>query len=693
MILRFFLALSFFFTFTQISAQEIRYCGQTEQTQKLFERFPHSVRDAQEAANQLLQEQQTYETIRGGDEEIIYIPVVFHVIHNNGPENISNDQVYDAMSILNRDFKLENEDIDQVWGDFDLLAEDVRIEFRLAQLDPNGNCTSGINRVQSELTYEGDSDMKDLSNWPRNKYLNVWVCNDAGGAAGYSFLPASVNGNFNSSNDGIVIRYDYTGSIGASSVFRSRTLTHEVGHWLNLMHTWGPGNSPGGSDNCENDDNVNDTPETIGWTSCTLDGETCGTADNVQNYMEYSYCSRMFTAGQKARMRSAALSSVAQRNQLSTQSNLTATGVYTDESILCSAEFQSNRKVICVGDQIEFTDMSYNGITEWTWNFGDGTEFSGNDPEEYSNPVHTYSEPGNYTVSLEAGNGIESISETKENYILVLSDGEQGAPFSEGFDGAFPDEKWFIYNELSDIEFAVTTTASSNGTSSLKLANNANDIPYNTDELISTTFDMSSMAEVTISYRWAFANRIDETDDRLFVRISPDCGDNWFLKKMHRGLNDLPSAPSTNFNFTPDADEWKYFQVTVTDSARLTENFRVKFEFEGRGGNNFYLDDINIFGIDTTDLSVVEFSSAAQIMLVPNPTSGITSIHLDVFQTSSLQADLFDLTGRMVQTIYNGQLMAGSHQLGFDVNDVAKGVYMVRLNVNGTWQTKQLIVK
>jgi PKD repeat protein len=693
MILRFFLALSFFFTFTQISAQEIRYCGQTEQTQKLFERFPHSVRDAQEAANQLLQEQQTYETIRGGDEEIIYIPVVFHVIHNNGPENISNDQVYDAMSILNRDFKLENEDIDQVWGDFDLLAEDVRIEFRLAQLDPNGNCTSGINRVQSELTYEGDSDMKDLSNWPRNKYLNVWVCNDAGGAAGYSFLPASVNGNFNSSNDGIVIRYDYTGSIGASSVFRSRTLTHEVGHWLNLMHTWGPGNSPGGSDNCENDDNVNDTPETIGWTSCTLDGETCGTADNVQNYMEYSYCSRMFTAGQKARMRSAALSSVAQRNQLSTQSNLTATGVYTDESILCSAEFQSNRKVICVGDQIEFTDMSYNGITEWTWNFGDGTEFSGNDPEEYSNPVHTYSEPGNYTVSLEAGNGIESISETKENYILVLSDGEQGAPFSEGFDGAFPDEKWFIYNELSDIEFAVTTTASSNGTSSLKLANNANDIPYNTDELISTTFDMSSMAEVTISYRWAFANRIDETDDRLFVRISPDCGDNWFLKKMHRGLNDLPSAPSTNFNFTPDADEWKYFQVTVTDSARLTENFRVKFEFEGRGGNNFYLDDINIFGIDTTDLSVVEFSSAAQIMLVPNPTSGITSIHLDVFQTSSLQADLFDLTGRMVQTIYNGQLMTGSHQLGFDVNDVAKGVYMVRLNVNGTWQTKQLIVK
>lgn len=677
----------------QIQAQEIRFCGQTEQTQKLFERFPHMIHEAEDAANQLLEQQHAYDSNRGGDEEIILIPVVFHIIHDNGPENISNDQVYDAMRVLNRDFSLENEDVNQVYDDFGAIAADIGIEFRLAQLDPNGDCTSGIIRVQSELTYEGDSDMKALSNWPRNEYFNVWVCNDAGGAAGYSFLPPSVNGNFNAGLDGVVIRYDYTGSIEESSLYRSRTLTHEVGHWLNLMHCWGPSNSPGQSGNCNFDDDVDDTPETIGWTSCTLDGESCGSLDNVQNYMEYSYCSRMFTEGQRTRMRAAALSSIAQRNQLSTESNLIATGVFTEESIVCNADFDADRRVICIGDAIQFSDLSYNGITEWEWNFGDGSVVAGTDPEIHRNPIHVYQEPGLYSVELVAGNGIESISEIKNEYVLVLAPGEQEAPFSEGFEEEFPNNEWFIFNEQSDMTFEVTSSAAASGSKSLKIANNANETPYNTDELISTTFDMSAMGEVTISYRWAFANRIDETDDRLFIRVSPDCGDNWILKKMHRGLNDLPSAPPTNFNFTPDDDEWNYFQVTVDNPEQLTDNFRVKFEFQGRGGNNFYLDDINIFGIDTVDLSVIDLTPESNIRLVPNPAQGNGAIWLDIFQSTHVRADMFDLTGRMVQPLYQGILPAGSHQIPFDLNGVSKGIYAIRVKINGEWQTHQLIVQ
>ena len=142
--------------------------------------------------------------------------------------------------------------------------------------------------------------MKLLIQWPRNKYLNVWVCAEAGGAAGYSLYPGSVNG-FNDANmDGIVIQGSYTGSIGTSNNYRSRVLTHEIGHWLNLRHPWGNSNSPGEADNCNQDDNVFDTPNTKGWTTCNLEGESCGSLDNVQNYMDYAYCGKMFTIGQKA---------------------------------------------------------------------------------------------------------------------------------------------------------------------------------------------------------------------------------------------------------------------------------------------------------------------------------------------------------------------------------------------------------
>ena len=78
--------------------------------------------------------------------------------------------------------------------------------------------------------------MKDLIQWPRNSYLNVWVVENANGAAGYSLYPSSVNGWMGAGNDGIVVAHDYTGNIGTSNNYRSRTLTHEAGHWMNLRH-------------------------------------------------------------------------------------------------------------------------------------------------------------------------------------------------------------------------------------------------------------------------------------------------------------------------------------------------------------------------------------------------------------------------------------------------------------------------
>ena len=141
-------------------------------------------------------------------------------------------------------------------------------------------------------------------NWPQNKYMNVFVCIDPDGAAGYTLNPSGwlpVTGMYGS----IYIRHTYFGSIGTGNYALARAFSHEVGHWLNLSHPWGPNNNPGNAASCGDDDGVTDTPNTIGWTSCNLSGTTCSSLDNVQNFMEYSYCSRMFTAGQAARMNTA----------------------------------------------------------------------------------------------------------------------------------------------------------------------------------------------------------------------------------------------------------------------------------------------------------------------------------------------------------------------------------------------------
>ncbi len=228
----------------------------------------------------------------------ITIPVVVHVVYNTSAENISAAQIQSQIDVLNQDFRRTNPDADGTWPQ----AADSEIEFCLASVDPNGNPTSGITRTSTSLSAFGTNDAVKSSAsggkdaWPSSQYLNMWVCDISGGILGYAQFPGGP-----ASTDGVVIDYQYFGTIGtATAPFDlGRTTTHEVGHWLNLRHIWGDGG-------CSVDDGVSDTPVSDGPNyGCAPGTVSCGTTDMVQNYMDYSDdgCMNLFTAGQKARMR------------------------------------------------------------------------------------------------------------------------------------------------------------------------------------------------------------------------------------------------------------------------------------------------------------------------------------------------------------------------------------------------------
>ena len=274
-----------------------------------------------------------------GDDEVIYIPVVFHVLYKNNITNISDAQIYSQIDILNTDYSRQNLDTTNTPTEFKILGADTRIQFCVAHQTPTGDWTDGITRTSTTKTTfdmsanEAKYDSKGgVDAWDTEKYLNIWIVPeiiDAGvtGILGYAQFPGGAL-----ATDGVVVGYNYIGNTGTASYpfDKGRTLTHEVGHYLNLYHIWGDDFGA-----CSGTDQVNDTPNQASKNfgcpahphkSCSNDG------DMFQNYMDYTNdaCMNLFTIGQKDRMLAAIntsradlkTSGVCQANYISNQTKI-----------------------------------------------------------------------------------------------------------------------------------------------------------------------------------------------------------------------------------------------------------------------------------------------------------------------------------------------------------------------------------
>ena len=329
------------------------------------------------------------------------LPVVIHIIHNNGPGNISDALVLQGFQDLNNAFaNLDYYD--------PTTGVDTKIEFCLAKRDPDGNATTGITRTVStlaNLTIETeDVQMKDLSRWDPLQYINVWVVNGicsasvGCGVAGYAYFPTS----HGAPEDGIVMEASWLGTDPASS----SVLAHEMGHYLGLYHTFQGGC---GNDDCLQDgDRVCDTPpdQSTAPVPCNSSMNSCMTDVNTAdpnnpfttdqndmfiNYMDYGdwNCYSAFTEGQRERMtfsieniRASLLDSEACQSPCT--SNLTAS--FTTPSLI--VDLQGN---------ITFTNTSLDA-TNYSWLI-DGVEFSTD-----VNPSYTFNSEGDFEITLVSRN-------------------------------------------------------------------------------------------------------------------------------------------------------------------------------------------------------------------------------------------------------------------------------------------------
>ncbi|WP_397363818.1 M43 family zinc metalloprotease [Olleya sp. R77988] len=306
---------------SSLDTDQLIRCGSDEYNAKLLQSNPEMMgseafeRKMAEKVEEINQNRSSNQMV------VVTIPIVFHVLHNGEPigtgPNITDAQVLSQLTVMNEDYR-------RMAGtpgfNTNAVGADVEVEFCLAQQDPNGNPTNGINRVnigQNGITETSLADaqnqmdaLKPSSVWDPANYMNMWsvAFNGGSGLLGYAQFPGGP-----ANTDGVVADYRFFGSsdyndgtFNLSAPFdKGRTMTHEVGHFLGLYHTFQGGCTGTGS---TGGDFCADTPAVatpnygcvVGTNSCAADPGN----DMIENYMDYTddACMNVFTVDQKARI-------------------------------------------------------------------------------------------------------------------------------------------------------------------------------------------------------------------------------------------------------------------------------------------------------------------------------------------------------------------------------------------------------
>jgi PKD repeat protein len=334
----------------------------------------------------------------------VTLPVVVHIFHNEGVENISDTQVRYAIDLLNEQFR------------GDASGINMQIEFCLATRTPSGLLTDGINRVQSSLATivmeRDDAALKKQIQWNPSRFINIWVVKtitseqQGPSICAYSSMPSAAEGDF----DGIVIE---AGAFGVSPEL-SKVLVHCMGHYFGLYHTFEGGCK---NENCLTDgDYVCDTPPdatsqfvncaSASINSCMTDdndisaanpyrpseyGGTGDQVDKISNYMDINFlsCVSSFTQGQKDRI-NAVIQTVRPDLLIPGNCNRNCTNSLNASFTVPSTQIPSGSVVMFNNTTIPDSNTTY----DWYVN---GTAIT-----TTKSPVYTFSTPGTYNIRLVA---------------------------------------------------------------------------------------------------------------------------------------------------------------------------------------------------------------------------------------------------------------------------------------------------
>lgn len=577
-------------------------------------------------------------------KSIVNIPVVIHVMHTGEAvghmNNPSDAQLISAINSLNDAFAGTG-----AYGS----SAPTNVQFCLAQRDPSNNSTTGIVRYDASgiTNYDANgcvnngsstnnvTQVKAASFWDNTKYYNIWVVkkingSNGAGTQGYAQFPGG--GGYNASDGTVILGnamgYDPGGTAGyqlKSYTNLNTTLIHEIGHAFSLYHTFegdNNGSSCPANGNCNTDgDRVCDIPPHIRSNSdCPADNTANGcepgsvAGDFIHNFMDYSNesCTVLFSAGQATRV-NATVANGGGRYSL-TQSNgcdpvsavdvgvnaiLAPTASYCLTTITPKVTIKNFGSTTITSMNISY-QIDGGPVTNFAWTgslANSATEDVTLATATVTNGAHTFKA---YTDSP---NGLSDENSTNDTLSISFSISAASMPFVEQFEAGnpYPPTDWSIDQSPPHTDaWEQYTGAHGNGASTgiSALIFTGTSLSGDKDMLISEPVSLANSNSPRLTFKVAskYFGFGTSNYDTLRVYVSEDCGATFNPAIYIKGGPALASMGPSNSapgNYYPSQAS-DYRTDTVDLSAYNGGSVVLKFEHADHGGQNFFLDDINI---------------------------------------------------------------------------------------------------
>jgi PKD repeat protein len=630
---------------------------------------------------------------------VLQVPVVVHVMHKGETigtgTNISDEEVKLGLKYLNNYWR----SISDTYGDGD--GVDMKIEFVLAIQDPNGNMTNGIDRVdlstddayvnngvnRRENSGISDTELKAYSVWDPYRYYNVWIIDEIDNTncftgtsyiAGYAYY-ASAHGQSVDGSVVLICTYLEEGS---------NTWAHEMGHALNLPHTF-DGDDP--DNGICGDDGIPDTPEhirtsgitpSIYWDCGTTTSNNCDLAfnqvinpetgytrssgthqDHMFNHMDYSGCSSEFTGGQRNVATNALTAGRGSRKSYFEGSALVPVAAAV-------VDFNSP-SIICLGDVTTFTDLSANTPNSFTnngydnisfaWTFDNGADTAITSTDQ--NPSIIFSNSGTYDVTLEITNLQGTSSLTKQNSFIITS-------------SSLPTYcEVTSLNSLGNYGTGVTRV-SFNNLSNITSTSNVSPIVRDFRCSKNTQINVDISYDLTVDY-----NAINDYSQRATVWI--DWDNNGTFDSDEKVLDDNVDSGnagsySATVSVTPPTD--------VVTGIPLTMRVISVTRDSGNSCGEGLIKRADEYGVLVNATLNTKTVNTSQLKLFPNPVQDELTLTLQ--NNAPLSAyEIYDISGKKVMT----STLNPSNRI--QVSGLSKGLYFIKVKAANTEMVGKFIKK